>query len=315
VNGRCADEANVAYLAPNGGGDQCTQTAPCNDAIVAENTMKPIIKVSGTITNTAALEFEARATTIYAEPGAAITRSNAGNIIEISNNGTELAIYGLRIFGGLGGNTSNGILFVGQSDAKLTLDRVLIENNDGSGVRAPDGGNVTITRSVIANNTGSQGILMSMNTFSITNTLIVGNGRTNIPTGGAFLNPIGSSTFEFNTVADNVSMGGTSSFRGVTCTGDFPISNNIIVGNEVSSCDVTYSFFSPGDMVAGTGNAMGDPMFKSIATPSGPTFYRLMPNSPAKDIADSNATLTTDIDGNMRPIDGRSDMGADEVAP
>jgi hypothetical protein len=93
------------------------------------------------------------------------------------------------------------------------------------------------------------------------------------------------------------------------------IANNIIVGNDTFQCDVTYSFFTPGDETAGTGNMAGDAMFKSTSTPSSPTFYRISPSSPAKDKADMAATLTMDIDGNMRPVDGRSDMGADEVTP
>ena len=68
-------------------------------------------------------------------------------------------------------------------------------------------------------------------------------------------------------------------------------------------------------MIQGTGNMVGDPLFKSITNPSAPTYYRLNQGSAAKDMADAAATLMMDIDGNMRPVDGRSDMGADEVTP
>lgn len=317
ANGRCADSNSVAYVSESGSGSDCTQSAPCNDMSVAEGKAKAIIKVSGTITDTNAVVFDARATTIYADPGAGVTRNSPGNIIEITNTGTELAIYGLRIFGGSGGGTSNGIFFVGQGDPKLTLDRVLIDNNDGSGVRASDGGDVTITRSIIALNTGSTGVVMINNKFSITNTVIAGNGKTALMSspGGANLQPIAPSRFEFNTVADNVTSGGTTAFRGINCMFGFDIANNLIIGNEAINCDSTYTMFSPGDLQQGIGNMEGDPMFKSITAPASPTYYRITPSSPAKDMADAAATLAIDIDGNMRPIDGRSDIGADEVAP
>lgn len=316
ADGRCADAGEVAYLATNGGGDACTQGAPCADASVAVATGRTVIKVSGTITNTAAVQFNARSTEIYADANGAFTRTGPGNIIEIMSTGTELAIYGLRIFGATGTSIGNGILFINQGDPKLTLDRVLIENNDGSGVRAPDGGDVTITRSVIANNFGNQGLLLANGSFSVTNTIITQNGKSTMNTGGAFLSPAGGSArFEFNTVADNISMGGAGNYRGITCSSGLDIANNIVVGNDTSSCDATFTFFSPGDQITGAGNMNGDPMFKSTSTPASPTYYRLMPTSPAKDKADMAATLTMDIDGNMRPIDGRSDMGADEVSP
>ena len=315
VNGRCALEASVAYVATNGGGADCTLAAPCATLIAAEATARAIIKVSGTITNPTTVLFDARSTTIYADPGASVTSATAGNLIEVAVTGTELTIYGLRLFGGTGGGTGNAVYVATQSDPRITLDRVLIEGNDGSGVRATDGGDITITRSVIANNFGNQGVYLSNGKFSITNTIIAQNGKTTIVTGGAFLQPTSPSTFEFNTVADNVSMGGTSAYRGVTCSSEVSLANNIIVGNDLSGCNAEYTLFSPGDRPGGAGNLEGDAMFEATTTPSMPTYYRLAPTSPAKDTADPAATVTTDIDGDTRPVDGRSDMGADEVTP
>jgi hypothetical protein len=316
TNGRCADPSMVAYVMQGGSGSDCNLASPCADLQDAEQTDRPIIKVSGTISHDSVVQFNARSTTIYADPGASVTRTSPGNIIEVSNNSTELVIYGLRIFGGTGvGGTGNGIVIAPQSDVQVTLDRVLIDANEGSAVRAPDGGSVTITRSVIANNTGNQGLYLANGRFAISNTIIAQNGKTTVATGGAYLQPQEPSTFEFNTVADNVSSGTIGDYRGITCANSMSISNSIIVGNDTSQCDVSYSFFTPGDQPSGTGNMNGNPMFKATTTPSSPMFYRIAPASPAKDVADMNATLATDIDGNMRPIDGRSDMGADEVSP
>ncbi|MFN0250743.1 MAG: right-handed parallel beta-helix repeat-containing protein [Kofleriaceae bacterium] len=316
TGGRCADPNMVAYVAATGAGSECTLAMPCSDLQVAEQTTRPIIKVSGTISHDSVVQFNERSTTIYADPGASVTRSSQGNIIEVSNDSTVLAIFGLRIFGATStGGTGNGIVIAGQTNAMLVLERVLIDGNYGSGVRATDGGIVTIRRSVIANNTGNQGIYLVNGQFDITNTIIAQNGTTTIGTGGAYLLPQGPSTFEFNTVADNVSSGGATNYRGITCANSLSMSNNIIVGNDTSQCEVSYSFFTPGDRPAGTGNLEGNPMFRTMTMPSSAMFYRIAPRSPAKNAADTNATLSMDIDGNMRPIDGRSDMGADEVSP
>lgn len=317
ANGRCADEAMVAYVSPAGGGSDCTKAMPCDDLVVAEGKVTPIIKVSGTVTNSSDVVFSDRSTTIYGDPGAAITRDGDGVIVTVENTGTTLVIYDLRIFGATGGGIGHGVYVEPQGNPTLALHRVLIESNDGSGVRATDGGDVTISRSVIANNTGSTGVVLMNGTFAVSNTIIAQNGRTTLMTspGGANLQPALPSTFEFNTVADNVTSGGAGFYRGIFCTPGVAIANSIIAGNDVTGCNVTYTLATPGDGASGAGNVTGDPMFTSTTTPSAPTFYRIDPASPAKDIADTAATLAMDIDGNMRPIDGRSDAGADEVVP
>ncbi len=320
ADGRCADTADVAYAAAGGSGTQCTRDMPCGDLARARDTMRPIIKVSGALRNMDIVRFAARSTEIYGDSGASVTRMQLGPILEVAGDGTELSIYGLRITGAEGAASSgHGIVMAGNpSLAKLTLDRVIIDENEGSAVRAADGGDVTITRSVIANNTGNHGLYLANGSFSITNTIIVANGRISAANGaGVYVAPMTASRFEFNTVANNVSTLVNGNYRGVTCgTPGFAISNNIITDNDTSQCDVTYSFFTPGDEPpSGTGNLSGDPMFKSTAMPASPTFYRLTPSSPAKDKADPAATLSDDIDGNTRPVDGRSDMGADEVIP
>jgi hypothetical protein len=66
--------------------------------------------------------------------------------------------------------------------------------------------------------------------------------------------------------------------------------------------------------VPGTGNINAVPMFVDPLNATKKN-YGLKPGSPAKNTADPTVTVTTDFDGNTRPQDGRSDMGADEVMP
>jgi hypothetical protein len=52
-----------------------------------------------------------------------------------------------------------------------------------------------------------------------------------------------------------------------------------------------------------------DPKFVNV----GQSDYHIMATSPAKDAADPAATVKVDYDGDPRPANGRSDIGADEV--
>jgi len=71
-----------------------------------------------------------------------------------------------------------------------------------------------------------------------------------------------------------------------------------------------YSDVGP-QAVSGTGNINVDPQFVDAASRN----VHLMTASPAKDVADSAATLAVDIDGDLRPQGTARDMGADEVVP
>ncbi len=98
-------------------------------------------------------------------------------------------------------------------------------------------------------------------------------------------------------------------------------SNNIVYDNRVSgtgtqvggsaSCSWTYSDIGPAQTVAGTGNINTAPMFVDPATRN----FHVMPDSPVENLADAAATITVDLDGDSRPQDGRSDIGADELVP
>jgi parallel beta-helix repeat protein len=89
------------------------------------------------------------------------------------------------------------------------------------------------------------------------------------------------------------------------------ITNCILWGNadsDLDGCSATYSCIQYGN--PGTGNISTDPLFVA----SDP-FFHLASNSPCINTGNPSANYTgqMDIDGDVRVIDGRADIGADEL--
>jgi hypothetical protein len=197
----------------------------------------------------------------------------------------------------------------------LQLDRVILYDNAGLGVTALTG-TLEMDRCIVAGNAGG-GVSVQGADFAITNSVFAQNGNGNSLTGGVTLGPSAVQRFEFNTIADNTSSISTAGSRGVNCTGNLPIANNIFSSNRVAlNCTVTYSLFDPLTAVTGT-NIEGEPLFRStdLAGYASAMFYRITGGSPAKNAADPAAMIATDVDGDMRPQNGQFDMGADEFRP
>jgi len=184
----------------------------------------------------------------------------------------------------------------------------LYGNKGNGGVYTMSSTTATIESSVITANVGMFGASIAGN-YTIRNNIISANGNSSVTVAGVDLNSA-SGVFEFNTVADNAT---TGTDQGISCgAAGVMISNNILTGNTVTGCIVTYSLTDPllAD-IPGIGNMKGDPMFVRLTEPLLPTFYRIMAGSKARDIADPAATLDVDIDGEPRN-DARKDVGADE---
>jgi hypothetical protein len=296
----------------------CSKAMPCKKVMAAQATNKPYVKFHG-VTDEAVTVDLAGAVTFLADPGARLTRTSNGLLLEI-RGASQVAIYDLEISGASGMNNP-GISMPTGNTATLMLTRVTISNNSGGGISA-SGGTVTVTQSTISGNTGG-GVSISGAQFAITNSFIVQNGGPLSLVGGIDISQIslaGSNRLEFNTITANT--GNTSINSGINCaTVVVPLvfNSNIIYGNMVSGggmqlggsamCSAAYSDVGPG-ATTGT-NINADPMFVNALQGN----FHLMSNSPAKDAADPNATLAIDFDGQPRPQGPRRDMGADEIAP
>lgn len=325
ADGTCARADQVAYVRPTGSGTVCTDAAPCSTINNALTTNKPVIKVEGTITDSAATLIDGKAVQILGE-AASLQRITSGTTLDVRNTGSDVHIYSLEIISGFGARTDPMISLSGSGIPKLSLTSVKVSNNTGIGISST-AGVLTLARSVISANTGG-GILVTGGDFDITNNwIIINGGPNNDPTaglpsfGGVLINSASAGTrrFEFNTVASNAS----KMTSGVLCGDNVPsvgFSNNIIFGNEgvgtstqISGSACTWTFSDIGDSVvtAGTGNINSDPLFVAPNSDN----YHLMSASPAKNAADPMATINIDLDGDPRPQGGRSDIGADELAP
>jgi hypothetical protein len=81
---------------------------------------------------------------------------------------------------------------------------------------------------------------------------------------------------------------------------------------QVEGTNCTWNDSDIGQPLAtGTGNLDVDPVFVGSAENN----FHLQSVSPARNAADPAATLAVDFDGDARPQEGRSDLGADEVKP
>jgi hypothetical protein len=213
----------------------------------------------------------------------------------------------------------------------VTVNNTTVNSNNGGG----NGGGVyfsgttlTISKGVVSGNKtttngGSGGLYIGSGSATVTNSFITGNdGEGNngggIWNNGATLNVINS------TIAGNY-----ASRSGGGLYGSGTIKNSIIWGNtNISgwagpqingSTTVTYSDIGQDGYAGSNGNINSDPLFvdflqADIDAPIAGGDFHIMPDSPAKNVANNSDAPADDVDGQTRPrIAGDpADMGADE---
>ncbi len=166
------------------------------------------------------------------------------------------------------------------------------------------------------------GITLWNSTSSLTNCTIVRN-TSNIGAGGLFIYD-SAPTITHCTIADNTAVSG----GGIFCYVSTPlVTNSIITGNTAtygpqlllstaSSLSISYSAVQDGQTTTyvevdctltwNAGNMTADPLFAPAIGD-----YHLSGASPCID-AGTDAGITTDIDGDTRPLGSAPDMGSDE---
>jgi hypothetical protein len=219
----------VAYVKPMtlGGSDnaECTLAQPCTKLSKALATGRPYVKLAGVNDEGAMVTIMDRNVTLLAERDAKLVRSS-GDILEVRSS-SQVRIYDLEISGASGGSSS-GISIPSGYTGMLTLTRVKLLNNVGSGINLVDGGVVNVVQSTIKGNTGG-GIEALNGTIDISQSTISGSGKTTSPAAGITVTG-GKLTLSRSTLSENTG-GGLS----VAMGGVFIIVGNVFFNNGVQT--------------------------------------------------------------------------------
>ncbi|HWU86262.1 MAG TPA: right-handed parallel beta-helix repeat-containing protein [Kofleriaceae bacterium] len=338
-DGRCASPGEVAYVKAGGtGGPPCTEAMPCGSLQEGIDTGLPYVKIAaGTLDGVTTIA--GRVVTILADPGARLTRSSHGVILEVRDDNTDVKISDLEISGATGTGAVGIAVGALGGVPKLTLTHVLVGNNSGGGISL-GGGSLVVSQSVIAANQGggirtaggalvvsrstiggNQGGGISISglnpTFDITNSYIIQNGdQTQGTFGGVSLDFVqpGQNRLEFNTIVDNRSAQGSA---GVIChVGTFAAPNNIVARNMLGASTTTpEAQISVGGCTYPSSRVQNDlaGLMLEHPDPPGMPSYKVMRGSTAIDQATTPSDIVVDLDGDPRPSGNGKDIGADEL--
>lgn len=234
-----------------------------------------------------------------------VIRDNSEHGIDASE--CDLVVEGCDIVS----NNGSGIA---ASNSDVTITGTVIDHSHDSGVSAYRG-EIVISASTISGNSAG-GISTVMSGVAISNSFIVKNGSTGSSVGGVSVTSPSALFFDFNTVGYNTTSAGFAAAIQCSSTTTRTLSNNIFVGTNddqiwAMNCRFTYSMSNDDDLdvFGSTGNINSNPAFVD----AGEDDYHLSENSPGVNMADPDATLASDFDGDARPTRGRSDIGADET--
>jgi hypothetical protein len=204
-----------------------------------------------------------------------------------------------------------------ESDSSPTVSNCLISGNTadtGGGVASIFNSVPNLMNCTISGNSAEYGGGVSGDLAALTNCLLIGN--TGAQSGGGMRFTNGGATLTNCTISGNESPeggAGVFAFNSV-----FTATNCIFWGNssgiilQSSTATVSYSIVQGG--YAGTGNLDQDPIFVDqppVGLGTGGDL-RLQECSPAIDAGTNSGAPTEDIEGEPRPYNGATDMGAYE---
>jgi parallel beta-helix repeat protein len=226
---------------------------------------------------------------------ATIINANDANLATVTFDSGEDVNSVIKGFTLTGGNYGISL----SNSSSPVINKCLIIDANLHGIYCTSG-SPEISQNKIGKNTG-YGIYSSATTPpTIKNNWIYDNDTGVYVTGAT-----SAGTIRNNTIVDNTTYGIYLN------TGTAPTISNCIVwdcNDDLYNCSATYSGIEDGD--SGTGNILSYPYFADYDAND---FY-LTWNSPCVNRGDPNtSTSGTDIDGDSRVVDGRIDMGADEL--
>jgi hypothetical protein len=223
-------------------------------------------------------------------------RGGGGNGISISIDGTNATIKNSRFID----NVGNGLSI---REDNATITNCSIMGNGSSGILVTGAYNITLTtkESLIANN-GYAGTEININSgnyqTAIINSTIASNASYRI---SVYTNP-GTST---NAIKNGLIYGNASG--GIL---------NQVDGTGTITNTITYSLVQ--GVTTGTGNLNGNTVNSQFVSPVANTVrsdagnYRLKDSSPCINVGTDVGVSPLDLDRNLRPKGGKTDMGAYE---
>jgi hypothetical protein len=261
-DGSCGDDRVVAYVAPDKVGTSCTFSTPCAKISDALKTGRTYVRISGTIDE--AVTLDSRDVTFLADPGAVLTRTNNGILLEVKGT-SKVAIYDLELTGA-SGSTGVGISLPTGNTASLKLVHAKVTNNQ-AGALISFGGTVSIFRSIIANNNGGGVALMTNQPFAIVGNVFYNNGDVGTIIGGLSVSASANAAnrLELNSFTKNDIQGNNGAAISCNVSG-LTGRSNILFDNGpanqfAGTCAHSSSIVSPGALPAGDTNTAADPLF------------------------------------------------------
>jgi len=315
-SGSCVSEVDIVYVDSTGSGSECTRAMPCPTitagvAAVADSRTYVLV-AAGSYSEFVTIEDKSLT---LVGLGADLSATTAGALFTV-RGAANVIIEGLRLHDALGAASGDGIRCAldGADAPTLALTGVTIDTNARRGVESSDC-TLAIERSTISGNQGG-GVSVTGGRAAMVNNMIIRNGGLSSTIGGVMLESITALSFEFNTVADNATLG-TDFAPGIQCRATTPVllANSIVHGSAADQigspiqCAFSYSFSN--QELPGSNNRTGDPGFVDPTKRD----YHLQAPSPCVDAADPAATLAIDVDGDPRPQSAGRDIGADERVP
>jgi hypothetical protein len=245
---------------------------------------------------------------------------NSQNVIQISGN--NALFDGFTVRGSIG---EGGGLFVSSSGTNsLIKNNKFIDNEVGLVVA---GNSNTISNSIISGNQAEGVNVLNATNLNINNSLIANNGSDGISFFGSILEV--QSNISNCTIASNGGYGMNSQLQSQS-SNQSELTNNqknaILYDNASGGIassgggtiinNITYSLVQ--GITTGTGNLNGNTANPQFAEPLANTIrsatgeYQLRDSSPCINVGDDVGVSPLDLDRNLRPKGGKTDMGAYE---
>ena len=265
--------------------------------------------------------------------------ANNDALITIFDSFPVVRLEGFKLTGGNDPISTGNVGGIFTRSNQLTLENMVLANNQGTGVFI-QGGGMSVINSTLSGNT-RQAIFNQVGNLTISNSTLSGN------TNEGLFNQVGVATIANSTLALNgtggvINQGGDLTIRNSTVAGNvqFGVSSNISGGPTPHSLIVQSSIFGDNglfdlsyDQITTVqnclvehgssltngvdGNIVGfDPLLGPFALNGGPTATMLpLPGSRAINAGSNPLSLSADQRGFGRVFGGRIDIGAVETIP